>query len=328
MQYGITPEISSLLPFEVDQVQAVDANCLCFETNAFWIYHGREENLKRQQSWLRILGDNGVQGFFYPNILKNGNTYGNLTERDFFYCTSWMELRHVVFHKQEDLRALVKMLTDFRVVMTGNKEPRIITQKQSLLEYFPKIIGYLKNFELLAKHRINSSRFDYLASGCFEALQQQAAYAYDLLKNSVYQERLSDAELMINKISRSNLRIDQQGQIYFLRLNNFNYEVPSIDFAVFFNKVGRFIKWNFEWFWSLLADYQERFPMDEAELVMIYAYLVFPWNISRLMLRYYFNYVNWPLSLLVERLERLLVDEICRQKFLEIFAQKIKIKNI
>ncbi len=322
-QVGIDETIISLLPFTVEQVQRVAEDCCCCGNNALWIYRGREEDFTQQQWLLSQLRTNGVSGFLYPQILKNGSNYQRLSQQEFFYCTAWGEMRQIVFHELNDLRGMVRLLTDFRGLNTKQGESTVITAKQNLIEQAMKLIAELKSFELLARYRLNSTRFDYLANDSFDKIKQQAIFAVELLKNSAYQAKCSEKHLIVIIISRINLRVDQTGQTYFLRLNNFSYEVPCIDFAVFFNKIGRFIGWNFEWFQSLLADYQEKFPLDKADLYIIYAYLVFPWNILRLMRRYYFNYVNWPLALLVERLERLLADELPRQSFLEILLKKI-----
>jgi CotS family spore coat protein len=316
--YGLNLEILRQIPGRVMAVIPETKNCFLVTTVKdnfwLWLHQGREDNLTDQLSLMNHCWQQGFTGLAAVVPLRNGQIYGKADERCWFYLAKWTRFEKVSYRNLDHLITIIHLMAAFRRSVADWSFPGLVRSKEppKLLAKMKETVRYLEAFEMLARHRINVTKFDRLYLEILVHLKTRAAESVTLLENSRYQELITTLKadnLVINDFSRGNLRVDQDGQVRLLRLKYFRWDLPIMDLAVLLVKSGRSQRWKHCWYETLLAEYQKTAALGAEELAIIKAYLCFPWNICHLISRYYLNRVTWPTYLFVDKLGRLIVDE-------------------
>jgi CotS family spore coat protein len=286
-----------------------------------WVHRGQEASLACQIQLLKICQQQNLKGFLYPVDLSDGRTYAELNEECWFYLTPWPELQKVYFSSPDDLKLLVSLLVEFRKTISESGFLFCLPDRKiniNLLEKYREIVRQLNSFGMLARHRIRPTAFDRIFLSYLPEIIAQVNQAISRLERSDYLDlvfKLTSQDVIINKLTRHNLRTTPDGKAICLRLDDYHWDLPIIDLAILLIKTGRSSKWDNNWFHTILAEYEKYFTISTVEFQVIYAYLAFPWSLYRLASRYYYNRVNWSLRSFVEKMERLLEDEVNRTQF-------------
>jgi CotS family spore coat protein len=326
-RYAIKMETLTLLPCKILQLKPYYEDGYILESDrgklALWVHTGREASLACQIQILKICQKYGLKGFLYPVDLNDGRTYAKLDEQSWFYITTWPELQKIYFSCQRDLQLIVHLLVEFRKAILESGFLFCLPERKmnfNLLEKYREIVKQLNSFGMLARHRLRPTAFDRMFFGHLPEILDQTKQAISILERTDYLDliaKLTPQDIIINKLTRHNLRVTPDGGAICLRLEDYHWDLPIIDLAILFIKTGRSSKWDVNWFQMLLKEYEKHFRISAAELQVIYAYLAFPWNLYRLSSRYYYNRADWPLRSFVEKMERLLEDEGNRSQFLK-----------
>jgi CotS family spore coat protein len=326
-RYGIRPEVISLLPEKPRQIEAYydDGYILRYDGDdlALWVHRGREAALALQFQILQLFMQQGLASFLYPLSLTDGRTYAELNQFCRFYVTPWPVLQKVRFSSIADLRAIVNLLGNFRKALHQNGFLFCLAERRinaNLLEKYREALRQLNSFAMLAKHRLRPTAFDRQFLLYLSGFLEQAETALEIIKNSAYQDLISDltpCDIIINNLTRHNLRMSDDGGIVCLQLNDCRWDLAIIDLAILLTKSGRSWNWEESWFQMILREYEHHFPISVTELQIIHSYLVFPWSFYRLASRYYYNRVEWPLRTFMEKMQRVVEDEGNRAGFLK-----------
>ncbi|HBE77287.1 MAG TPA: hypothetical protein DDW65_05835 [Firmicutes bacterium] len=326
-RYGIRPEVISLLPEKPRQIEAYydDGYILRYDgfNLALWVHRGREAGLARQLQILQLLMQQGLESLLYPLPLSDGRTYAELNQFCWFYVTPWPVMQEVRFKSITDLRAIVNLVADFRKVLHQKGFLFCLAERRNnanLVEKFREILRQLNSFAMLAKHRLRPTAFDHQFLLYLPQFLEQAETALEIIKNTVYQDlinNLTPCDIIINNLTRHNLRMTDDGGIVCLRLDDYRWDLAIIDLAILLTKSGRSCHWEDGWFQMILHEYERHFPISVTERQIIHSYLVFPWSFYRLASRYYYNRVEWPLRTFMEKMKRVVEDEGNRAGFLK-----------
>lgn len=313
MKLGLNFESIKLFPGTVNIFTRMDRACFIMETSrgkyALWLVSGEEQRLQDGLRLLQLLKESQIEGFLYPVQLKDGSFYGVIKEGGYFYLTKWPELRGVSYRK--DLNSLLNLIVNFRKVLNSCDLSvfKTKTSPMSLINHFQDMIKAMKSFALLAEYRLNPTGFDQLYRRNWKGFVAEAEFALELLRSSAYRKLSAAKESLrpiINNFSRRNLRAFANGRVVCLNIKDSSMDMPIMDLALLMVKTGRANRWSREWHDHIIEKYNEKFLLTDEEIEIIRAYLAFPWEAYRLAARYYYNRVNWPVSVFVEKMERIL----------------------
>ncbi len=323
---GINPGVFDLLPVKPRRVIPYYDDGYLLETDegtlALWIHRSPEAYLACQLQILQLCAQREFSGFLYPVPLIDGRNYAEFSQNCWFYITPWPEFRKVRFGNSYDLKAIIHLLAFFRIIIHDNGFLFYLAEKKSgfnLPDKYREINKQLDSFEMLALHRLRSTTFDYQFLSYLPEVRQQIKLAIEIIENSGYQEainRLSSPDIIINKLTRHNLGLDQEGRVVCFQLDDYRWDLPIIDLAIFLIKTGRSSRWDPNWFQMILKEYETHFSLTKLEYQIIHSYIAFPWSFYRLVSRYYYNRVDWTLRNFIEKLNRLMEDEPHRKGFL------------
>jgi hypothetical protein len=326
-RFAIHPKLLKLLPAKLQRIIASYDDGYILESDHgslfLWVHRGNEAGLAFQMQILKICFQHGLSQFLYPMQLTDGRSYAELNDTCWFYITPWPKLQKVRFGYADDLKAIVELLAFFRKVIHESGFLYCLPERKSnfnLLEKYREIILQFNSFEMLAKHRLRPTAFDRQFLLYLAEIRNQILQSLETLEKTDYLNaivKLTPRDIIINKLTRHNLRIADNGGAICMQLNDFQWNMPIIDLAVLLIKTGRSSKWTMEWFYSIIHQYEQYFIISPLEYQIIWAYITFPWSFYRLASRYYYNRVNWPLRNFVEKWLRLLEDEPNRLGFLE-----------
>ncbi len=323
---GIKPGVFDLIPAKPRRVVPYYDDGYLLETHegniALWTHRSPEAYLACQLQILQLCAQHGFTGFLYPMQLTDGRNYAEFNENCWFYITPWPGLQKVRFSNSRDLKAIVNLLVFFRKIIHNNGFLFYLSEKKSgfnLPEKYREIKQQLDSFEMLAINRLRPTEFDRQYLSYLPEIRQQIKAALEILENSNYQEainRLSAPDIIINKLTRHNLGFDQEGRAICYQLDDYRWDLPIIDLAIFLIKTGRSSKWDSNWYQMILKEYETHFPMSKLDHQIIHAYIAFPWSFYRLASRYYYNRVDWTLRIFMEKMDRIMEDEPNRRDFL------------
>jgi spore coat-associated protein S len=326
-RFAIHENVLKLLPFKPLQIQAFYDDGYILESDngnmALWVHWGRENSLACQVQILEICMQQGLPGFLYPLPLSDGRTYAELNEVCWFFITPWPRLQKIRFSYTTDLLSMVNLLTDFRKVIVENGFLFCLPERKlsfNLLEKYHEIVRQLNSFDMLARHRLRPTTFDRIFLSYLPEILNQTKQAIEILEKTGYFDiiaKLTPQDIIMNKLTRHNLRIAPDGGAICLRLDDYRWDLPIIDLAILLIKTGRSAKWEKNWLQMILQEYEKSFKISSVEMHVIHAFLSFPWSFYRLASRYYYNRVDWPLRSFVEKMERLVEDEENRIRFLK-----------
>lgn len=318
MKIGFGSELIKLFPGPLRRVERINNKCFLLETskgrNALWLVRGDESRLLAELNLLRLLEEQGVEGFLFPVRLKNNEFYGALGDDRFFYITDWPELKPISFRNDLCLNSLSQIVINFRKAFE-QADLTALNLKNSetdLINEFQTMINFLKSFVLLARYRLNPTGFDRLFLESSPRFIATAELALSLIQDTVYPDIYAAQkgfQPLINNFSRSNLRSFPNDQAVCLSLKESSLDLPLLDLALLISKTGRANRWREEWAKKMIDLYQESFLLTEEDLKIIGAYLTFPWEVYRLTSRYYHNRVNWSVGTFIEKMERLMAVE-------------------
>lgn len=316
MRIGIDLRSVSVFPGVPKQFCKLNRRCFVLETvrgkYALWLVSEEEPLFLARLELLRVLEEEGIAGFLFPVQLKTNRFYHVLEDGRCFYITEWPELRRVSF--RNDLESLLKLVTDFRKVMSLHQFSffKFKEQPKMLIDKYQDMLNSIKNFAMLASYRLHPTLFDRLFLEHWEEVSQEGEQALDLIRSSPYLDLIRTKEFIrpiINDFSRSNLRTLLDDQAICISLKRSVLDLELIDLALLMVKTGRANQWGSDWYNKIIEIYSKSFPLTDEELEIIRAYLAFPWELYRLASRYYHNRVNWPVSVFVEKLERIIISE-------------------
>lgn len=325
MQAGISFESVRSFPGVSLSFDRINGPCFLLETTcgryALWLVSQEETQLSVELELLRILEEKGIEGFLYPVRLRNERFYDVLKDGRLFYLTDWLELRPISFRNNFD--SLLKLVIDFRRVMSSSELPvlKTKTQPKSLLERYQDMIKSLKSFAMLASYRLHPTKFDRIFLEHWDGLIHEAESALELMRSSSYLNMAGTKESflpIINDFSRHNLRALPNGQAVCISLKESALDIPLMDLALLIVKTGRANRWGHDWYDRIIKAYSKSFPLTDEDLEIIRAYIAFPWELYRLAARYYHNRVNWPVSVFIEKMGRILECNKEREKLLSI----------
>lgn len=327
INYGFGTKVLEYIPFEVTAVSQPFKNCCLLDSTnglfALWSFQGQEASLAYQHQLLGICRQHKVSGFLYPIELTNGCTYSQLGEKSWFYVTKWQNFAKVSYRNPKHLQSMIDLIIRFRQTLSDfgltfchpdRKDARNLIVKTT------DAVAQLRVFTLLAKHRLKPTYFDQLFLRECDSLINEAEAGKNLFKESAYYRlnmNITTQNINIGDFSRSNLRVNPDGTVFCLGLKNYRWDIPVIDLAELLVKTGRSNRWSMEWFRKSVDYYMKYYSISQDEEGILRAYLKFPWSMYRLISRYYFNRVEWPLSKFIEKFERLLKDETNRRDFVE-----------
>ena len=323
MNNGIDLQSISAFPGEPHRFCKLNSRCYMLETvcgkYALWLVSEEEPLFLARLKLLRVLEDEAIKGFLFPVQLKTNRFYHVLEDGRLFYITKWPELRRISF--RNDLESLLKLAIDFRKVMSLHELSflKFKEQPKMLIDKYHDMLNSIKNFAMLANYRLHPTRFDRLFLECWEEVYQEAGQALDLIRSSPYLDLIGTKEFIqpiINDFSRSNLRTLPNDQAICISLKKSVPDLAIIDLALLMVKTGRANRWSRDWYNKIIEVYNKSFPLTDEELEITRAYLAFPWELYRLASRYYHNRVNWPVSVFVEKLERILKSDRERKDLL------------
>lgn len=325
--HAINPDILGLIPGKLNQVRPFynDGYILdCDRGKMFLqVYRGREACLACQIQILTICRQQGSPHFLFPLFLTDGRSYAKLDEERWFYITLWPEMQNVRFRSTKDLLSLVNLLAGFRKIWVDNGFLYCLPEHRAgfnLWVKFKEVLNRLDSFRMLAKHRLHPTIFDRRFLKYLPVMIDQTKQAIEILEKTDYRERFASLtlqDIIINNLTRHNLRISGDGRAVCLQLADYHWDLPIIDLAILLIKSGRSSKWDIDWFRMIRREYEKYFVISEPECQVIRAYLCFPWSLYHLAARYYYNRVDWPLRLFVEKMERLLADEVNRMRLVK-----------
>ena len=326
---GMKPEIIDLIPVKLRKIIPYYDNGYILETDtgnlALWTHRGPEVYLACQLQILQLCMQQGFTGFLYPLSLTDGRSYAEIADGCWFYITLWPELQKVHFSFSNDVKAIVNLLITFRKIIHDNGFLYYLSEKKSgfnLVEKYQEIITQLSSFEMLAQNRLRPTGFDHLFISYLPEIQRQIKAALGILEDSDYLDaitRLTSMDMIINKLTRHNLRLDNSGRAVCVQLDDYRWDLPIVDLAILLIKTGRSAKWDPWWYQMILKEYENHFTISPLEMKIIQAYIAFPWSFYRLVSRYYYNRVNWTLRTFIEKMARVMGDEPNRKRFLENF---------
>lgn len=330
-RYAIQPKLIELLPVKPQRIVPYYNDGYILESEsgslALWVHRGAEASLAYQIRILKICLQHNLPGFLYPLELTDGRNYAELNDLCWFSVTSWPKLQKVHFGYATDLKAIVELLAGFRKVIHENGFLFCLPERRdhcNLLKKFIEIGQQLGSFEILAKHRLRPTAFDRQFLLYLPEIMSQVKYSLEILKDTDYLEtitKLTPQDIVVNKLTRHNLRIANNGKAICLQLDDYRWDIPIVDLAVFLIKTGRSFKWDSNWYQMILQEYERYFKISPSEHQFIHAYISFPWSFYRLASRYYYNRVNWPLRTFVEKMTRLLDDEPNRIRFIHEYSK-------
>jgi CotS family spore coat protein len=322
---GIKPEVINLIPAKLQKIIPYYDNGYILETDngslALWTHRGPEVYLACQLQILKLCMQQGFRGFLYPLPLTDGRNYAELNEGCWFFITAWPGLQKVHFSLSGDLKAMVTLLATFRKIIHDNGFLYYLSEKKSgfnLLEKYQEITKQLISFEMLAKNRLRPTIFDRQFLSYLTEIRRQIEVSIGILEDSNYLDvitRLTSMDMIINKLTRHNLRLDNSGRAVCLQLDDYRWDLPIVDLAILLIKTGRSAKWDPGWYQMMLNEYETHFTISSLEMKVIRAYITFPWSFYRLVSRYYYNRVNWAVGTFTEKMARVMEDEINRKKF-------------
>ncbi len=324
MRIGIGSESVKLFQGAPKRFYRINGACFMLETSlgkyALWLISDEESRLIDELKLLDILQKNRIEGFLYPIHLKNNRCYGHLEDGRFFYITSWHELRRISY--RNDIRSLLKLITDFRMAICSSEASFLMKAPlKSLVDRYQDMIKYVNSFAMLASHRLYPTVFDQVFLKHWGEFVNEAELALKLIRSCAYLSLFGAKESfrpIINNFSRSNLGVLPNGQVICISLKERALDAPLMDLALLMVKTARANHWNQEWYDKTIEVYNESFPLTNEELGILRAYLAFPWEMYRLAARYYHNRVNWPVSVFVEKMKRILESKAERDKLLEL----------
>lgn len=323
MRVGMGSESVRTFPGAPLSFYRINGPCFLLETTcgryALWLVSKEESQLLAELEILQILEEKGIKGFLYPIRLRNNRFYNILEDGRLFYLTNWLELRRISF--RSDFDSLLKLVIDFRTVMSSQELSifKIKTQPKFLIERYQDMIKSIKSFGMLASFRLHPTMFDRIFLEHWDGLIYEAESALDLIRSSAYSNMVSVKESfrpIINDFSRSNLLALTNNQAVCISLKECVLDIPLMDLALLMVKTGRANRWGHDWYDRIIETYSESFPLANEDLKLIRAYIAFPWELYRLAARYYHNRVNWPVSVFVEKMERILEGSKERAKLL------------
>lgn len=320
--YGISFEILQAVPFEIIDLVRYNRHGYLLHTAkgpmALWLFRGTESALIHQCRLYSVCRERRMEGFLYPLPLHDNRVYGKLDERTWFYVTHWPELLPVSYRKDTDLQGMVRRIAEFRRMTMEQRDVLLAldgcgSEHGNLLDVMKNAVGNLQTFAMLAGHRLCPTRFDAIFLKEYPLILEKARQGYELLGRSGYSKALAESggSLIINDLSRGNVRVNSEGVVYILHFKNCRYDMGIIDLAILLIKSGRSNQWSKQWFHQMLEWYQAYFSISPEEYEIIKALLHFPWNIYRLAKRYYFNRTEWSVFRYLDKLERQLADAKC-----------------
>lgn len=325
MRVGIGLKSVRLFPGRAKSFYRINGPCFTLETTcgryALWVVSKEEPQLLVEMELLRILNEKGISGFLYPIRLKNNCFYDVLEDGRLFYLTDWPELRRISF--RHDINSLLTLSINFRKVMSSSKLSilKVNTPSKYLIEKYQDMIKSIKSFVMLASFRLHPTIFDRIFLEHWKGIIREAEFALELIRSSKYSNMIDMKESLrpiINDFSRSNLRALFNGQAICISLKGSVIDIPLIDLALLMVKTGRANRWSRDWYEKIIEAYNESFPLTNEDLEIIRAYIAFPWELYRLVARYYHNRVNWPIRVFVEKIERILERNKERRKLLKV----------
>jgi CotS family spore coat protein len=326
-RFGIQPKVIDLLPDKPQRIVPYydDGYILEFVDGdlVLWVHHGSEASLACQTQILKICMQEGLTGFLYPVQLIDGLSYAELNNTCWFYLTPWPKLQKVHFSDVTDLKAIVNLLASFRRIIHDNGFLFCLPEKQArfnLIDKYREIYRQLNSFQMLAKHRLGPTAFDRQFLCYLPEAMDQIKRSLTILENTNYLDvitQLTPQDIIMNRLTRHNLRMRDDGKAVCIQLNDYRWDLPIIDLAIFLIKTGQSSKWDTNWFKMIFQEYERHFAINMLERQVVHAYVSFPWSFYRLASRYYYNRVDWTIRTFVEKMGRVLEDEVDRTRFID-----------
>lgn len=323
-QCELNLDIVKMIPGDLKNLTRINKRSFLIETDRekliLWIYSGQEVGLVFQNQLLRFCQQKDIHGLLYPEELTNGCFYGQLNEKEYYYLTKAISFDKISYRNKTQLSSIIELMCNFRKAMTDLGFFYLPEQKGkiNIIIIMAEMLKNLNIFKMLAQFRLKPSYFDKLFLDNYQKIYDSIIKAHFMFEKSDYLTMfltLTTQNIIINNYSRDNLRVNDN-QSYFLHLKNCRNELPIIDLGALLVKAGRSNQWENSWFNEMIDEYQKYFKISKSELQILVAYLICPWELYRLISRYYYNRVNWSVTRFIHKLENYLNDEPYREDFL------------
>ncbi len=313
-------EISQKIGFRIKNLVQIDQILIIEQEDqkmGLHFFKGSAESLKLEQDYLKSFAEREIKGFLQPQTWDTGEEYLSLNERTHLYLTNWPDLAKISFSNPQHLKGVINLIGHFHQKTKELTKPLGAEKPlaKRLLATFAEMKKNFNTFFILAHQRLYPSQFDLLLRDYYPEMVKKFDYVLRIMEKLTFDHQ-SEC-LVLHLISRGNLRVDQQGNSYLLRYNKARFALPIFDFGKLLVKSGRMNQWDPEWYQTLRKSYQEYIAISSEDNLFLKAYLYFPWELYQLCFRYYFNKYTWSLNTMIEKLERLIKDDLFREEFLD-----------
>lgn len=219
--------------------------------------------------------------------------------------------------KEEDMYQAVKILAKLHKSSKEYREeiPELIRRNFSTLtEVYEKHNRELRQIKNYIKNRKKKNAFEALFMKQYDIFYKKAEDVAMALTGKKLSEETSG--FCHGDFNQHSIIFARQG-IAIVGLERFTYDMQVRDLANFVRKMMEKNEWNAELGIKIIAAYENEYRLEEQEKDCLYLFLAYPekfWKIAS-----HYNHANksWLCERDVEKLEKLILQEEKRDKFLQ-----------
>lgn len=233
---------------------------------------------------------------FYPN--KYEDSFFSFQD-DCYYVTPWIE--DIVEEKYSDAWELkmiqcIGKLHRATVDFDEGYKKRVYLSSPILLQRWHNRLVQMIEYKKFAQDRELMSPIEVAFVSHFEYLHGLSLRAIRYLKDWIERTKEKDGMRMVlchGQVHRKNV-VQDMDQFYFINFDKSAMGSPARDLAIFYRRhVEKTMEWNEETALEWLRAYEEEFPLEKEDKILLAIYLLFPERIFKEIELYYQGERDW-----------------------------------
>lgn len=226
------------------------------------------------------------------DLIKYNGTY--------YYLSYWMDNRKCSYSNFNDIKNVASILAKFHLKSQGYYNKYIEMDFKSY-NWSSRLLKFKKTFntidEIITKKKIKTM-FDIQYSNSIEVFEEQLELSVKLLNESNYNRILQSSQLKyticIDDFSFKNIILGNDGNYYFICLDNVKYNMNLFDLCKLIKKAlfKDEYAWDFKYAMEIIDNYNSINPLTRDEMRILLSLIIFPKRFYKLGKRRYIQKKN------------------------------------
>lgn len=265
-----------------------------------------------------------------PDIIMNNcsRDYISLGNK-YAYLTPWVRARECNYNNPFDVMLAACKLAElhkksFRFDVTEEMKPRIGWHKW--IDNFKNKKNELLIFKNIIENKENKTEFDnlYLRS-INEELMRVDKSIHHLIKSDYFNKmkcEIKNKGFCHHDYANHNVLIEEDGNVNIIDFDYCILDTHLHDLCSLIIRVMKNGKWDIKNSIKIIDYYSSIYPIEEADIPIMAAFIEFPQAFWQLGIQYYIEKQPWGEEFFINKLNKIYEDKDLRQEFVDEFKNK------